>query len=64
MRVFFERQCLSTGLTNSTNVMTPLRLRMIEDMRTAGLASGTQALYLDTVRNLKAYVSLFSPPTN
>jgi Phage integrase, N-terminal SAM-like domain len=35
--------------------MTPLRLRMIEDMRTAGLASGTQALYLDAVRNLAAH---------
>jgi hypothetical protein len=28
---------------------------MIEDMRTAGLASGTQALYLDAVRNLAAH---------
>jgi Phage integrase, N-terminal SAM-like domain len=27
---------------------------MIEDMRTAGLASGSQALYLDAVRNLVA----------
>jgi hypothetical protein len=27
--------------------MTPLHLRMMEDMRTAGLASGTRALYLD-----------------
>ena len=35
--------------------MTPLRLRMIEDMRTAGLASGTQALYLDAVRNLATH---------
>src|SRR5580704_2241088 len=35
--------------------MTPLRLRMIEDTRTAGLASGTQALYLDAVRNLAAH---------
>ena len=35
--------------------MTPLRLHMIEDMRTAGLASGTQALYLDAVRNLAAH---------
>ena len=35
--------------------MTPLRRRMIEDMRTAGLASGTQALYLDAVRNLAAH---------
>jgi hypothetical protein len=35
--------------------MTPLRLRMIEDMRTAGLASGTQAIYLDGVRHLAAH---------
>jgi hypothetical protein len=28
---------------------------MIEDMRTAGLASGTQALYLDAVRRLAAH---------
>lgn len=35
--------------------MTPLRRRMIEDMRTAGLASGTQALYLDAVRSLAAH---------
>ena len=28
---------------------------MTEDMRTAGLASGTQALYLDAVRNLAAH---------
>ena len=37
--------------------MTPLRMRMIEDMRTAGLASGTQALYLDAVRRLAACYS-------
>lgn len=35
--------------------MTPLRQRMIEDMRTAGLASGTQALYLVAVHNLAAH---------
>jgi hypothetical protein len=35
--------------------MTPLRRRMIKDMRTAGLASGTQAPYLDAVRNLAAH---------
>ena len=32
--------------------MTPLRLRMVEDMRTAGLAAGTQAVYIDGVRRL------------
>jgi integrase/recombinase XerD len=35
--------------------MTPLRIRMIEDMRTAGLTSGTQAIYLDGVRRLAAH---------
>ncbi|MFL5289360.1 MAG: phage integrase N-terminal SAM-like domain-containing protein, partial [Rhodopila sp.] len=35
--------------------MTPLRMRMIEDMRAAGLASGTQAIYLDGVRQLAAH---------
>ena len=35
--------------------MTPLRLRMIEDMKAAGLASGTQAIYLDAVRQLAAH---------
>lgn len=32
--------------------MTPLRQRMIEDMRLAGLSDGTQRVYLDAVRNL------------
>ena len=35
--------------------MTPLRLRMIEDMKAAGLACGTQAIYLDGVRQLAAH---------
>jgi hypothetical protein len=35
--------------------MTPLRIRMIEDMRTAGLTSGTQAIDLDGVRRLAAH---------
>jgi hypothetical protein len=41
VRIFFKRQCLFVGLTFETKEtsMTPLRLRMIEDMRTAGLAS-------------------------
>ena len=34
--------------------MTPLRMGMIEDMRTAGLASETQTLYLDAVHRLAA----------
>ena len=32
--------------------MTPLRLQMVEDMRSAGLAPGTQAVYVDAVRRL------------
>jgi hypothetical protein len=35
--------------------MTPLRLRMIEFMRLAGLAAGTQAVYIDAVRRLAAH---------
>ncbi len=35
--------------------MTPLRLQMIEDMRVAGLATGTQAIYIDGVRRLAAH---------
>ena len=35
--------------------MTPLRLRMIEDMTLAGLAAGTQAIYLQAVRRLAAH---------
>jgi hypothetical protein len=34
--------------------MTPLRLRMIEDMKSAGLTAGTQAVYIDAVRRLAA----------
>ena len=35
--------------------MTPLRLRMIEDMTLAGLAAGTQAVYIQAVRRLAAH---------
>ena len=35
--------------------MTPLRLRMIEDMKSAGLAPRTQAIYIDAVRRLAAH---------
>ena len=35
--------------------MTPLRKRMIEDIRVVGLATGTQANYLHAVRALAAY---------
>ena len=35
--------------------MTPLRLRMIENMTLAGLAAGTQAVYLQAVRRLAAH---------
>ena len=42
--------------------MTPLRIRMIEDMRTAGLTSGTQSIYLDGVRRLTAHYGRLSCP--
>ncbi len=32
--------------------MTPLRLQMIEAMKSAGFAAGTQAVYIDAVRRL------------
>lgn len=35
--------------------MSPLRMRMIEDMTLAGLSPGTQATYIDAVRKLAAY---------
>ena len=35
--------------------MSPLRLRMIEDMKLAGLAAGTQYLYVQAVRKLAAH---------
>ena len=35
--------------------MTPLRSQMIEDMKSAGLAAGTQAVYIDAVRRLAAH---------
>ena len=35
--------------------MTPLRQRMIEEMRVAGLAAGTKTNYLQAVRSLAAY---------
>ena len=38
--------------------MTPLRVRMTEDMTLAGLAAGTQANYLQAVRRLAAYYRL------
>ena len=34
--------------------MSPLRMRMIEDMKLAGLAASTQAVYIDAVRKLAA----------
>ena len=35
--------------------MTPLRRRMIEDMRLAGLSAGTQRIYLGAIRRLAAF---------
>ena len=34
--------------------MSPLRMRMIEDMKLAGLSPGTQATYIAAVRKLAA----------
>jgi hypothetical protein len=35
--------------------MSPLRVRMIEDMKLAGLATSTKAVYIDSVRKLAAH---------
>jgi hypothetical protein len=35
--------------------MSPLRMRMIEDMTLSGLSPGTQATYVDAVRKLAAH---------
>ena len=35
--------------------MTPMRIRMIEDMRLAGLADATQQVYVQAVANLAKY---------
>jgi hypothetical protein len=35
--------------------MSPLRLRIIEDLKLAGLARSTQAVYVDAVRKLAAH---------
>ena len=35
--------------------MSPLRMRMIEDMKLSGLSPGTQATYIDAVRKLAAH---------
>jgi len=35
--------------------MSPLRTRMIEDMKLAGLSPATQATYIDAVRKLAAH---------
>jgi len=38
--------------------MTPLRLQMIEDMKSGGLAAGTQTVYIDAVRRRAAHYRL------
>lgn len=35
--------------------MSPLRLRMIDDMNLAGLAEGTRKIYIQAVRRLAAH---------
>ena len=43
-------------MTHSTQVpVTPLRQRMIEDMRQSGLSARTQQVYIDGVRGLAAH---------
>jgi len=39
----------------SPTKMSPLRARMIEDMKLAGLSPGTQSTYIDAVRKLAAH---------
>ena len=43
--------------------MTPLRIRMIEDMTLAGLVPGTQAVYIQAVRHLAAHFRRLARPT-
>jgi Phage integrase, N-terminal SAM-like domain len=53
---FKGRELVSASVLEARNaVMTPLRSKMIEDMRTAGLAPSTQAVYLQGVRALAAH---------
>ena len=41
--------------------MSPLRMRMLEDMKLAGLAEGTQAAYLRAVWQLAKYYRRAGP---
>ena len=46
---------MGAGNSKRNPAMTPLCFRMIEDMKSAGLASGTQTLYLDAVFRLAGH---------
>jgi hypothetical protein len=53
--IFLGAGAVCAGLIEPREIsMTPLRLQMIEDMKSAGLAAGTQAVYIDAVRRLAA----------
>src|SRR5208337_1442177 len=62
----FEGRDMGPALNLEGNCeMTPLRKRMVEDMTLAGLAAGTKTNYLQAVRSLAAYYTLFtSQPEN
>ena len=49
-------------MTESTKALSPLRQRMIEDMRMRKLAVGTQSYYIQAVKNLARYLGR-SPAT-
>src|SRR5208283_1792389 len=46
---------LPAGTSIKETTMSPLRARMIEDMTLAGLAVGTQKIYIQAVRRLAAH---------
>ena len=54
-RLFSYVGLMGAGNSKRNPALTPLRFRMIEDMRSAGLASGTQTLYLDAVFRLAGH---------
>ena len=43
------------GVSTKGTTVSPLRTRMIEDMTLAGLAPGTQTVYIQAVRRLAAH---------
>src|SRR3974377_1724507 len=53
---------MAPSLMTKEQTMSPLRARMIEDMKLAGLAATTQEIYLQAVRSLAKYYNR-SPAT-